>query len=262
MTDAVVARLFEAGAAAWPEVSLDPEAFARYVEERAPDDEQRSGLRAEEIYLACACAGGDARAVALFDERYLADVPMFLARSHPSERTIADVRQQLRERLFVDRKIAQYSGRGPIRSWLRVVTLRVATDLHRQDRAHAELDESVPTQALDPELALVKLRYGEAFRAALRDAFAALSKEERSVLRLHYLDGLNADRIALVIGVSRATATRRIAAARDRVLDETHRLLRVRLNATQKELESLLGVVRSDLAMSLSVVLREKRGKK
>jgi RNA polymerase sigma-70 factor (ECF subfamily) len=238
-------------------VSVDREAFARYVTERAPDDAQRAGLRGPEIYLACACAGGDAVAVALFDEHYLADVPMFLSRSRPSPRLVADVRQQLLERLFVDRKITQYSGRGPMRSWLRVVTLRVATDLRRQDRVHAELDDAVPTQALDPELALIKVRYGEAFRSALRDAFAALTQEERSLLRLHYLDGLNADRIALVIRVSRATVTRRIAAARERVLGVTHELLRARLKATPKELESLLGAVRSDLAMSLSLVLRD-----
>ena len=256
MTDATLARLFERGRAAWPGIAVHREVFARYIRERAPDEEQRAAIHGDEIYLACACASGDPNAIALFDQRYLVEVPKFLARFHPSPHTVADVRQHLLERLFVDGKVAQYSGRGSLRSWLRIVTLRVASDLRRQDRMHDDLDDAVPAQALDPELALVKSRYGEALRAALRDAFAALTTEERGVLRLHYLDGLNADRIAIVIGVSRATATRRIAAARERVVAQTHGLLRERLQATQKELESLLGVVRSDLAMSLSGLLR------
>jgi RNA polymerase sigma-70 factor (ECF subfamily) len=260
LSGSAVSRLFELGRAAWPEVSVDREAFARYVRERAPDEEDRPALRAPEIYLACACAGGDGRAIAIFDERYLADVPMFLSRLQPPPHLIADVRQQLLERLFVDGKIAQYSGRGPLRSWLRVVTLRVASDLRRQERPHAEIDEAVPTQALDPELALVKVRYREAFRAALRDAFSALTQEERSVLRLHYLDGLNAERIGVILRLSRATVTRRIAAARERVLAEIHGRLKAQLHATQKELESLLGAVRSDLAMSLSLVFGRADG--
>jgi hypothetical protein len=40
-------------------------------------------------------------------------------------------------------------------------------------------------------------------------------------------------------------------------MEETQRLLAERLKATPQELESLLRVVRSDLAMSLSVILSQ-----
>ncbi|HEY8041673.1 MAG TPA: hypothetical protein VIF15_17830, partial [Polyangiaceae bacterium] len=84
-----------------------------------------------------------------------------------------------------------------------------------------------------------------------------LDAEDRSMLRLHYIDGLNIGRIAAVFQVSRATIGRRMIAVRKRIVEEAHRLLGERLKATPEELESLLRVVRSDLAISLSAVLGE-----
>ena len=166
------------------------------------------------------------------------------------------MRQLIRERLFVEGKITGYSGRGPLAAWLRVVTLRVASDLRSRERPHAEIAD-VPGTAIDPELGIIQRRYGGAFRTALRDALAGLDAEERSLLRLHYLDGLNIERIGVVFQVSRATIGRRMIAVRERIIEDTYRLLRERLKITPGELESLLRVVRSDLAISLSGVLAE-----
>jgi RNA polymerase sigma-70 factor (ECF subfamily) len=245
---------YEAGRSAWPGITLDRAVFERYVDERVPERD-RGSVRAAELYLACACAGGDERAIAEFERRYLTEVPTFLARHNPSEHLLDDVRQQLRERLFVEGKIEQYTGRGTLASWLRVVTLRVTSNLRRQDRHHAELDTAIAGAGSDPELDLVRRRYGQEFQTALRDALAALGPEERTLLRLHYLDGLNIDRIAVIFQVSRATVGRRMLALRERLVADTERLLRERLGTTAGELESILRVIRSDLAMSLSVVL-------
>jgi RNA polymerase sigma-70 factor (ECF subfamily) len=249
--------MFDEGRKAWPGVELDAAVFERYVLERAGPAGDPSELRAPDLYLACACVEGNDRALAEFDKRWLTEVPSFLVRTNPSPRLVEDVRQRLRERLFLERKIEQYTGRGSFGSWLRVVTLRVASNLRRQDKVHAELDSAVPAPALDPELGAIQRRYGSAFRDALRDAFAGLEADERSLLRLFYLDGLNLDRLAIVFHISRATAGRRMAAARERLVAETHRLLRERLQATSEELASLLRVVRSNLEVSLSAVLRE-----
>jgi RNA polymerase sigma-70 factor (ECF subfamily) len=251
-------ELYDAGRRAWPEVALEREIFVRYVEERAPGSAE--GLRADELYIACACARGDERAMREFDRRYLSEIPSFLARVRPSAHLVDDVRQLVRETLFVQGKIKQYSGRGSLVSWLRVVTLRVTSNLRRGDRANVELQEALPAPGIDPELGAIHRRYGESFQVALRDALTGLGAEERTLLRLHYLDGLNIDKIAIVFNVSRATIGRRIVAVRERIVEETHRLLRDRLGATPGELASLLRVVRSNLAMSLSVVLRERSG--
>ncbi len=109
---------------------------------------------------------------------------------------------------------------------------------------------------IDPELALIKRRYGAAFQDALRDAFASLAEEERNVLRLHFLDGLNLDAIARALRMSRATAGRRMISGRARVLEETLRLLGERLPASPAELQSLLEIVRSKLDLSLGALVR------
>src|SRR5262249_41579234 len=154
----------------------------------------------------------------------------------------------LRERLFVAAegrrpRIEDYSGRGALSSWLRVVALRAASNLHRggAGRPHLELDEEEPPAhllAADPELLVIRARCGEAFPKALRDAFAALTAEERSLLRFHFLDGLGIDQLAPILGVHRATAARRLSAARGRMVEETLRLLGDRLGASPAELES------------------------
>jgi RNA polymerase sigma-70 factor (ECF subfamily) len=100
-------------------------------------------------------------------------------------------------------------------------------------------------------------RYGPTFRQALRDALVGLDAEDRNLLRLYYLEGLNIGSIAVVFHVSRATIGRRVLAVRQRLMEDMRRLLRGRLKATPTELESLMRVVRSDLAVSISVVLRE-----
>lgn len=248
--------LYEEGRRAWPDIALDREAFERHLAERAPEKASGAPVRGGDLYIACACARGDERALEAFDRHFLAEVPSFLAARNPSQRLIDDVRQLLRERLFVEGRIDQYSGRGSLQAWLRVVTLRLTSNLRRQDRHHEELHEAIPAAAIDPELQVIRGRYGREFQAALRASLDSLDAEERTLLRLFYIDGLNIERIGVVFGVSRATVGRRMIAVRERIVDEMHRMLREKLGASQEELASLLRAVRSDLAMSLSVVLQ------
>jgi RNA polymerase sigma-70 factor (ECF subfamily) len=256
-SDALRAMLDE-GRKAWPSVELEREVFEKYLQELPPSSTDRSDLHAADLYLACACSHGDPQALAEFERGYLSAVPAFLARAKPSPTFVDDVMQQLRERLFVEGKVKQYSGRGALGGWLRVVAARVAANLRKQEKPHAELTVAIPATAADPELRLIQQRYGEQFRVALSESLVTLDAEDRNLLRLFYLDGLNIGRIAVVFQVSRATIGRRMVEVRERLIAETQRLLGVRLKATQAELESLLRVVRSDLAMSLSVILRDR----
>lgn len=248
------------GREAWPGIEVDDEAFARWVAARTPPGGEAAALCLDDLYLAHACAQGDPRALARFDERFLAALPAVLHRHPPA--VVDEVRQLLRERLFVAPRprIADYSGRGSLAAWVRVVALRLAANLRRGERDHEPLpDDDVPAAlpALDPELALIRARCGEVFGAAFRDAFATLSVRERTALRLHFLDGLSLERVGAALGVSRATGARWILAGRERLGAELVRLLGERLRCERAELESLLGVVRSKLDLSLGALLRE-----
>jgi RNA polymerase sigma-70 factor (ECF subfamily) len=257
MTGGDVRRMFERGRNAWPGLTVDEVVFAAHVRERVPADGDPSGIAAEDLYLACACAAGDEEALRAFERHHLCEVFDFLAGSRPDQAFVREVLQRLRIRLFVEGKIRQYSGRSPLASWLRVVTMRVAATLRGQDRPHADIDEALPASDLDPELAAIRRRHGASFRSALRDAAAELSPEERGVLRLHYLDGLNLERIGSLFRISRATAGRRILSARNHLLGRTRQIVGERLRATPSDIDSLLRIVRTQLASELAVVLRE-----
>ena len=74
---------------------------------------------------------------------------------------------------------------------------------------------------------------------------------------MHYIDGLNIDRIGVVFHVHRATVARWIAGAREQLHERTMAEVASGLALSQEELESLLRVVRSSLDLSLRALLAE-----
>lgn len=264
----LVERFHAEGKLRWPSVEVPREAFAAFLQDRAPEREQLAAIHGADLYLACACSRDDARAIAAFDERFIREVPAFLAGIERSAAVIEEVRQLVRQRLFVAedparRKIHEYSGRGSLASWVRVVALRVASNRRRDDKApKLSLDgdeaDSQVLSTVDPELAVIKARYQGVFNEALAAAFASLPPRERLLFRMHYLDGLNLDAIGLVFSVHRATAARWLAGAREAVHERTLTLIGDQLNVDATELESLLRVVRNELDVSLRGVLCER----
>jgi RNA polymerase sigma-70 factor (ECF subfamily) len=261
--EAALTRALEEGRREYPEVALAPPAFAREIALRVAGDDPPSAaiasLHAADLYLACACASGDARAARAFDDRFLSLVPAFLTRIAPSTAFADEQRQDLRVHLLVgdDRRappIAQYSGRGPLKAWLRVTAVRAAL---RSLRAPNESDEELDQLIGDgnPELALLRGQARTAFHAAFRAALAALAPEERSVLKLYVLDGLSIDELSGLLGVHRATAARRVAAVRQSLCERIVEELRARLGMSGPELQSLLGAVRSQIDVSLQGLL-------
>src|SRR5262249_10518973 len=156
---------------------------------------------------------------------FLGSISSILARGSLRALPVDDVRQRIRERLFVGTsKIADFSGRGALANWVQVVALRVAVDAAREQRS-LPMAESVGVEDLrlagtDPELTLIKERYREPFKQALRSALRGLTSEQRNLLRLHFVDGVTLDRLAALFEVHRATIARHIARARDAVFDD------------------------------------------
>src|SRR5262249_51360296 len=66
----------------------------------AEPPEVAPSLHAEDLYLACACAAGNAAALAAFDARYLGQVKVFLGRMKPPPALVEEVKQALRVRLL------------------------------------------------------------------------------------------------------------------------------------------------------------------
>jgi RNA polymerase sigma-70 factor (ECF subfamily) len=268
--EAELLKLCRTAQAAWPTLELPLPVFLRHVAALLPagkpPEESLAALHAGDLYLACACAQGTPAALRLFEERFLGQVPAFLAGRGLVSAQVEEVQQRLRERLLVRTpaappRIADYSGRGPLQAWLRIAAIRTAISLRRnRDEQVGGRESDALVQALpgggDPELDFLKARYRREFAEALGAAVQALPTEERNLLRMHMVDGLSAEKLAALFQVHRVTVTRRLAAARRSLLDEVRRLLEHRLRLRAGEFDSLLRLVRSRLDVSIRAMLK------
>jgi RNA polymerase sigma-70 factor (ECF subfamily) len=163
--------------------------------------------------------------------------------------------------------IAGYRGTGELRAWVRVVALREAYRILREQRRTerrevAESDEGRLERAFgahDPELEQLKVAYRVQFKHAFEQAFRDLPARDRTLLRYHLLDGLKLEQIGIVYDVSRATAARWLAQARTTLLELTRRRMGEALGFSHHELDSVMALIRSDLDVSITRLLRAGR---
>jgi RNA polymerase sigma-70 factor (ECF subfamily) len=263
--EAALSELLAAARAAWPTFTVAAETFIPYVASRLPDDassiDALAEMRGSDLYLACACAHGDDRAIAIFDAEYLG--PIF-----PLPRQLAaislDVRQLASMKLFVREgsdppKIADYSGRGDLGSWVSVVTLRIGLSLLRGTKRELPLDETALFElgaTGDAEVAQLKKRYSKEFADAFHHALGTLAPRDRNLLRQHYVDALTMEQIGRIYRVHRITIVRWIDKARAKLAIETRRHLETRLGISRGELESIMRLIRSQMDVSLRTYLR------
>lgn len=245
----------------WPGVALRDEVFFAALTTRGIDANDRD-LAIEELYLAQACAHGDAVAIAAFDSEYVAKISLYLARIEPVREIVDEVQQRVRTRVLVAEpggvaRIAEYGGRGPLAAWVRVVARSVHSNLRRErPLGETTMSESSPVQpVLSPELEALRERYLPLVNDAVKTAIAELMPRDRTLFKLHYLDGLPLERIGLVYGVHKATVSRWLAAARQSVLDNATKAVIRGLGAHHADAKSLLDVLRSQLDVSVAALL-------
>ena len=266
-----VGALWEGARSVFVNIDLPLPAFAAYLAaRRSPAAGPLPPERAAELYLCCGCASGMPAAIALFEQRFLAQVPAFLGRLNLPESSLAEVKQLLRAKLLVSTeaapaKITEFSGQGALLGWLRVVAMRTAISLLRQrsDKPLDELggDDRVMAATEDPELVYLRNRYQSEFKEAFAAALAQLTSEQRNLLRLHLVDGMNIDKLGMMFQIHRATAARWLHSARESVFTETRRLLQQRLRLSPAEFDSLVRVLRSQLDLSVARLLIEAPAK-
>jgi RNA polymerase sigma-70 factor (ECF subfamily) len=269
---ATLANLLQQARAADPAWSIDDITFVEHVArvlEDGADLATLERLRAADLYLACACAAGEERALAAFETEYGRDIDLAIARSANLPLGRDEFRQMLRDKLFVPQggrrpKIADYAGRGDLRSWIRVTAVRAVVDIARAQAVDKEVPMetdmlgAVPSPGDDPELDYIQRVYKTEFKEALQEAFGALTARERNLLRHQVLHGLNIDEVGALYRVHRTTAFRWIEKARKSLLRETKSALMKRLRVGQSEFLSIMRVVGGDLEVSVRRMLNSE----
>ncbi len=225
----VIQELLEAARERWPDLAVPDEEFLAYVAERLPGHgelvAELRAMRASDLYIACACSGGDSAALSAFETSFLSVVNPALGRMNMSETMRDEVRQLVRQKLFVAEegrlpRIADYAGRGDLRNWVRATAVRTCLNLLRKHKREVALDDdrvfaAFPAADDDPELAHMKSLYSDEFKQCFGEALRGLEDRPKNLLYHYYVDELTIDQIGAIYRVHRVTAFRWVNRARE-----------------------------------------------
>jgi len=259
-----LAALLAEARAAWPALRVDDAALLQHL--GAALGPRGAGgldtLHAADVYLACACARGEPKAIEALERDWVLPLGPAIQRLAGQGLSAEDALQLLRARLLVPRdgkppRIAQYGGRGALRAWLKTAALRIALAPRPAETAIGERELSrLAAPGRDPELDYIHARYRDAFRAAFRRALEQLGKRQRSLLRFQVIDGLGLDQIGDVYKVHRSTVARWLAEARAQLLADTRAALAEQLTLGDSELDGMIDLFASKLEVSITGFLR------
>ncbi|MEW5741321.1 MAG: hypothetical protein AB1938_20530 [Myxococcota bacterium] len=243
---------------------MEARGLARFLVERVQprSADALASLRLGDLFLAWACLEGQRAALTEFEAEVMPQVERAARRAQGGAGVAAEIANATRARLLVadgDRRpgLTQYTGTGPLASFAMVVAMRLAVDLHRQGPPEQTL-EGVLLEACDPRWcaddALTRAAIAPVVQRALVSATAALSPRERTLLKLHVVQGVSAQALGRMYRVHRATTTRWLADARKKVLAEMTAGLRRELAVGDETLGEMMGVLLGGLELTLSGV--------
>ena len=255
-----VEAIVRAGRDAYPKIALAPATFVEHLALHVRTSEALATVHGADLYLACGVCQGDRAAVAAFEEHFMARVPDYVLRVRVGRDVVDEVQQKLREHLMMGSegkppKLNEYSGKGALGGWLRVTAVRTALNhLRGSGPQQEELGDEV-SLAADPELAYVKEHAQDLFADAFKRVLAGLDENGRTILRLHYIDGLTMDQLAKLYQTPRSTIARRVAEARQAILESTESLLRDERRLSPSALASVIRLGKSRLEVTITRLL-------
>jgi RNA polymerase sigma-70 factor, ECF subfamily len=241
---------------------VEPRAFVAYLAARlGPGDHGPETMRshAADLYLACGCMLGIPEAVRTF-EAMLTEVAAALHHMHLQRSALDEVCQMTREKLLVAEagrapRIAEYTGRGTLRGWTRVVLSRTALNALRDQRRDVPLEEALLDQlaadTCDPELSCLRDQFGAALDRALESAMRRLAADERVLLRQRFVDGLTAEQLARLYRKHRITMVRRLNGVLRTLRAHTEALLASEIGCGHSTAVSIVNLARSQVHLSI-----------
>lgn len=247
----------------WPDIELGEHDYLAHARTHAGGrGDAGTKLHLEDLFLACACARRDEAALRIFESNVLPAADAAVRSLDGADGFVDEVRQRLRTKLLVGdgdsaAKIAEYAGRGPLVAWVTVASVRTGLSLLRETKRAEKYAGDAWAEVLtlpdtgDMEVDYLKGRYRQDFAAGFTDACASLPARDRTILRMHFMDGLNIDQIGRIYGVHRATVARWIAKSRVALLEGTRSYLVKHLALQPAEFSSFDRLIRSQLDVSL-----------
>ena len=223
--------------------------------ERSAWSERLTTLNTADIWLCAALADGNDDAVRVFEQRLGPQIDRTLLRFSLSEDQRTELAQRIRVHLLVPGphappRIALYRGWGSLEGWTRTVAARLSLNAIRDRKGTKPLERAPDLIGASPEFAALKVSRRGIFLEALGDAFHALDRRDRALLRLRYLEGVQANALARSYDVHESTMSRWLANARDEL--QTRFEAKARSLVTDDEaVADLVGAMQSRFGESL-----------
>jgi len=261
--DAILREHWARARARWPDIVLSEADYLPHAGTHVGKNlDGAAKLHLEDLFLACACARRDAAALRVFEDDVLPAADAAVRSLDGADGFVDEVRQRVRTKLLVadgERapRIAEYAGRGALVAWVTVASVRTGLSLLRETKRAEKYAGDAWAEVLalpetgDIEVEYLKQRYRQDFAAGFTDACAKLPARDRTILRMHFVDGLNIDQIGQIYGVHRATIARWIAKSRVALLEGTRTYLVTHLALQPAEFSSFDRLIRSQLDVSL-----------
>lgn len=255
------ARMVGAIQERWPQLEFDGTAFGAFLEERAIEGHGLTSLHVEDLFLAWACLSQQREALAAF-ERFTR--PLIALAVRRDARDTDELIHQVQIKLLVAEgtrapRLADYTGVGPLKSFVMVMAMRCLADARRSDERRREEHvgdgwlelASIAGSNTGPETQVQWAELEPHAARAVNEAMAALSVRQRTILRLHYVEGISAEALGRMYSVHRATTTRWLVDARERVLELVQQRLRSTLDVSTASLASINQTLVGGLELSL-----------
>jgi RNA polymerase sigma-70 factor, ECF subfamily len=264
---AELAGAFERGRCKWPRFRVDATKFARHLgglwagKGRALDWVAQREF--EELYFALACLERDPVALQELEPMVTAAVPKQLARLRLSEADQDDIRQDLLLRLLEHASdephcLTGYDGTGKLKGYLQTIAYRSAVDVQRKRGKETSVELAPVVRDDDLERKHMRALYGVPVTDSLFAAAGELTPKERRMVWLYFFKGRSIDQLAKVLQKHRATAHRRLVRIVKTILARSKQRLHDSLGVNEKEAQSLMALVRSDLEISLTKFIQKK----
>jgi RNA polymerase sigma-70 factor (ECF subfamily) len=216
---------------------------------------------ASDLALAAACAVADSAAMATLDALIVEVVRRAVRRIDASPGFADLVAQELRTRLLSGEspRIREYAGRSSLRRWLTTAAVRIALNARRGkvEQAHDSVGSGIRALALEPDIALLRLRAHGELSTSVEAALGRLAPRDRALLRLSVVDGVGVEGLARMYGVTKSTSARWLAAARETLRALVREDLCERLALTAAELESFVHALSGDIDVSVARMLAD-----
>jgi len=229
-------------------------------------------LKWSDLFLTTACAAGDSAAWEVFRRQYRSVIRSAALKTSTNASEAAELSDTLLTDLFLphesghgESKIAQYHGLGSLEGWIKVVVHRMAIDqirLHRRDVPIEELEGELPSNSAHSK-ADESIRERDTHRArdmvsqCLTAAFEQLTAQERLVLNLYYLNGVNLKGIGRFLKAHESTASRLIERLKTQLQKSVNKQLQDKFKVRKTEVPHLIELAQGHLEIDLKKILSQ-----